>query len=75
MYIIYVNNTLPLAHEISRHFWAAYGVTRRTVNKVHNGSILNLNLARDWISQLIELRYYYMCLCLFLNSLNDKYTF
>ena len=25
MYIIYVNNTLPLAHEISRHFWAAYG--------------------------------------------------
>ena len=27
MYIIYVNNTLPLAlavHEISRHFWAAY---------------------------------------------------
>ena len=23
MYIIYVNNTLPLAHEISRHFWAA----------------------------------------------------
>ena len=23
-YIIYVNNTLPLAHEISRHFWAAY---------------------------------------------------
>ena len=27
MYIIYVNNTLPLAHEISRHFWAAYGVT------------------------------------------------
>ena len=30
MYIIYVNNTLPLAlavHEISRHFWAAY--TRR----------------------------------------------
>ena len=27
MYIIYVNNTLPLAHEISRHFWAAYGKT------------------------------------------------
>ena len=30
MYIIYVNNTLPLAlavHEISRHFWAAYGYT------------------------------------------------
>ena len=27
MYIIYVNNTLPLAHEISRHFWAAYGWT------------------------------------------------
>ena len=26
MYIIYVNNTLPLAHEISRHFWAAYGM-------------------------------------------------
>ena len=26
--IIYVNNTLPLAHEISRHFWAAYGCTR-----------------------------------------------
>ena len=25
MYIIHVNNTLPLAHEISRHFWAAYG--------------------------------------------------
>ena len=25
--IIYVNNTLPLAHEISRHFWAAYGLT------------------------------------------------
>ena len=25
MYIIYVNNTLPLAHEISRDFWAAYG--------------------------------------------------
>ena len=24
MYIIYVNNTLPLAHEISGHFWAAY---------------------------------------------------
>ena len=27
MYIIYVNNTLPLAlavHEISRHFWAVY---------------------------------------------------
>ena len=23
---IYVNNTLPLAHEISRHFWAAYGM-------------------------------------------------
>ena len=29
MYIIYVNNTLPLAHEISRHFWAAYAVTMR----------------------------------------------
>ena len=31
MYIIYVNNTLPLAlavHEISRHFWAAYGMAR-----------------------------------------------
>ena len=30
MYVIYVNNTLPLAltvHEISRHFWAAYGLT------------------------------------------------
>ena len=30
MYIIYVNNTLPLAltvHEITRHFWAAYGHT------------------------------------------------
>ena len=27
MYIIYVNNTLPLAHEISRHFWAAYDNT------------------------------------------------
>ena len=27
--IIYVNNTLPLAHEISRHFWAAYGLTMR----------------------------------------------
>ena len=29
-YIIYVNNTLPLAlalHKISRHFWAAYGAT------------------------------------------------
>ena len=25
VYIIHVNNTLPLAHEISRHFWAAYG--------------------------------------------------
>ena len=28
-YIIYVNNTLPLAlavHEISRHFWAAYSL-------------------------------------------------
>ena len=28
MYIIYVNNTLPLVlavHKISRHFWAAYG--------------------------------------------------
>ena len=28
MYFIYVNNTLPLAlvvHEITRHFWAAYG--------------------------------------------------
>ena len=33
MYIIYVNNTLPLAltvHEISRHFWAAYDYTRRS---------------------------------------------
>ena len=30
MYIIHVNNTLPLAlavHEISRHFWAAYDKT------------------------------------------------
>ena len=27
MYIIYVNNTLALAHEISRHFWAAYGLS------------------------------------------------
>ena len=27
MYITYVNNTLLLAHEISRHFWAAYGIT------------------------------------------------
>ena len=25
-YIIHVNNTLPLAHKISRHFWAAYGI-------------------------------------------------
>ena len=25
LHILYVNNTLPLAHEISRHFWAAYG--------------------------------------------------
>ena len=24
IYNIHVNNTLPLAHEISRHFWAAY---------------------------------------------------
>ena len=29
MYIIYVNNTLPLAHEISRHFWAAYAETSK----------------------------------------------
>ena len=31
-------------------------VTMHTVNKVHNGSILNLNRARDWISviQLID---------------------
>ena len=29
MYIIYVNNTLPLAHEISRHFWAAYDYGKR----------------------------------------------
>ena len=31
MYIIYVNNTLPLAlavHEISRHFWAPYAPTK-----------------------------------------------
>ena len=33
MYIIYVNNTLPLAHEISRHFWAAYELTGQ---KLHN---------------------------------------
>ena len=31
MYIIYVNNTLPLAHEISRHFWAAYGLTQAII--------------------------------------------
>ena len=31
MYIIYVNNTLPLAHEISRHFWAAYGRTHALI--------------------------------------------
>ena len=30
MYIIYVNNTLPLAHEISRHFWAAYEQSLQT---------------------------------------------
>ena len=31
MYFIYVNNTLTLAlavHEITRHFWAAYGRSR-----------------------------------------------
>ena len=42
MYIIYVlynihvyyicNNTLQLAHEISRHFWAAYGQPIKTLN-------------------------------------------
>ena len=35
MYIIYVNNTLPLAlavHEISRHFWAAYGISQKYGN-------------------------------------------
>ena len=32
MYIIYVNNTLPLAHEISRHFWAAYALTDNKTN-------------------------------------------
>ena len=27
-YVYYIcNNTLPLAHEISRHFWAAYDLT------------------------------------------------
>ena len=29
MYLIYVNNTLPLAlvvHEITRHLWAAYDI-------------------------------------------------
>ena len=33
MYIIYVNNTLPLAHEISRHFWAAYDLTWKYVSR------------------------------------------
>ena len=41
MYIIYVNNTLPLAHEISRHFWAAYGriegdsLSANEINEAH----------------------------------------
>ena len=42
MYIINVNNTLPLAlavHEISRHFWAAYGQTKFT--KRYKFEILN----------------------------------
>ena len=37
VHIVYVNNTLPLAlavHEISRHFWAAYGYfSNLTCNK------------------------------------------
>ena len=36
MYIIYVNNTLPLAHEISRHFWAAYAKTTQIRLKTQN---------------------------------------
>ena len=35
IHIIYVNNTLPLAHEISRHFWAAYGLTRSQINQMN----------------------------------------
>ena len=41
VYIIYVNNTLPLAlavHEIFRHFWAAYacGIDEDLGNKICN---------------------------------------
>ena len=31
IYVMYLNNTLPLAlavHEITRHFWASYGITQ-----------------------------------------------
>ena len=34
MYVIYVNNTLPLVlamHEITRHFWAAYRVDKHAL--------------------------------------------
>ena len=42
MYIIYVNNTLPLAlavHKISRHFWVAYGLTRQSYCTVKNAQV------------------------------------
>ena len=43
MYIIYVNNTLPLAlavHEISRHFWAAYALTTNSHHRPTQGLFL-----------------------------------
>ena len=42
MYIIYVNNTLPLAlavHKISRHFWVAYGLTRQSYYTAKNAQV------------------------------------
>ena len=38
---IYVNNTLPLAHEISRHFWAAYAWTTHSHSEKFNKMLKN----------------------------------
>ena len=55
MYIIYVNNTLPLAlavHEISRHFWAAYGKIISTASE-DKALILSLYIIDIYLSGLL----------------------
>ena len=63
MYIIYVNNTLPLAlavHKISRHFWVTYGETR----KIYSILSANRNITarrKDEIVRLSYQKYYAIC--------------